>query len=245
MTSVAQHAAVSLSFNGQVNFGDLLTSASVLVAALTLYVSFWQARLQRRRDLADAVRTAAAEALAKLNRYAHLPKSVAESAQTIVVEASQKLAQPRRPGDVGEARDYLWAGLMKEWQETRRAQREEGIELAHVKLFGHRPDAYHGVEESIIELDKGALNCFDELLIATQQAINRYEGKNRINYQPAQLGNELRSCLTKYERALDENAGKALEFVSSRLLAIIGGTDEQVVDRTRPTVTPDQQGSNG
>jgi hypothetical protein len=59
MASVAQNIAASLHFNGTVKFGDLLTSASVLVAAVTVFVSLRNARLQRRRDLADEVRTAA------------------------------------------------------------------------------------------------------------------------------------------------------------------------------------------
>jgi hypothetical protein len=248
MASVAQNIAASLHFNGAVKFGELLTSASVLVAAGTLYVSLRNARLQRRRDLADAVRTAAAEALAKLDRYARLPKAVAESAQTLVVETSRKLAKRSRklakhisPGDVGEARDYLYAGLMAEWQEARATQRAEGIELAHVKLFGHRPDAYRGVAESIIELDSGALSAFDELLDAVQDAVGRYEGKDRTHYQPAELGNELRDCLGQYEGALDENARQALKFVSTRLQAIIGATDKQVIDRTWQTEPSDQR----
>jgi hypothetical protein len=177
-------------------------------------------------------------------RTGRLPKSVAESAQTLVVETSQKLAQPRSPGDVGEARDYMWTGLMKEWQEARATQRAEGIELAHVKLFGHRPDAYRGVAESIIKLDNGALKCFDELLDAAQDAVGGYEGENRTHYQPAQLGNELRRCLVKFENALDENARQALKFVSTRLQAIISGTGEQVIDRMWKAETPDQKGRN-
>ena len=133
---------------------------------------------------------------------------------------------------------------MKEWQEARATQRAEGIELAHVKLFGYRPDAYRGVAESIIGLDSGALECFYELLDAVQDAVGIYEGKDRTHYQPAQLGNELRECLGKYEDALDENAKQALKSVSTRLQAIISGTDKQVIDRTWQTETPDQKESN-
>jgi hypothetical protein len=232
MIATAHVVAAGLFFDGQVTLGDLLTSASVLVAALTLYVSFWQARVQRQGDVADAVRTAAADALAKLDRYARLPEAVAESAQSLVVETSQKLAGPRTGQDVGDARDYVWAGLMREWQEARALQRAEGIELAHVKLFGHRPDAYLGVAESITELDRGALKCFDDLLNAAQSAVASYAGKDRTHYQPAQLGNELRRCLVQYTDALAQSAGQALRPVRTRLEAIISGTDKQVTDRT-------------
>jgi hypothetical protein len=119
---------------------------------LTLYPSFWPDRVQRRRDVADAFRTAAADALAKLDRYARLPKAVAESTQTLAVETSQKLAQPPAPNDVADARDCLWAGLTKDWRDARAAQRAEGIELAQVT-------SHAGKIARIINLPRWAMNC--------------------------------------------------------------------------------------
>jgi len=235
ITLAVARTGASLYFNGEVTFGDLLTSASVLAAALTLYFSFWQDRIQRSRDVADSVRTAAADALAKLDRYAHLPEAVAESAQNLAVETSQRLAQPQKQNDVADARDYLWAGLTKDWQEARSAQRAEGIELAHVKLFGHRPDAYRGVAETIRELDEGARKCFDDLQNKSQEAVMSYFGKDRSNYQSAVLGNELRNCLTTYSNAVRENARQVLTPVRRRLEAVISGSDEQVIDRAWQT----------
>ena len=231
MTLVSGRAAASLNFNGEVTFGDLLTSASVLVAALTLYFSFWQDRIQRRRDVADAIRTAAADALAKLERYARLPESVADSAQTLAVETSQMLAKLPTSNDVESARDYLWAGLSKNWQEARAAQRAEDIELAHVKLFGRRPDAYRGIAETISRLDELALKRFDALLKVSQEAVSLYAGEDRVHYQSAELGNELREFLMMYVEAIQKDSRVVLDPVRGRLQAVIGGTDKQVMNR--------------
>jgi hypothetical protein len=232
MTTLAVlRTGTALHFEGKVTFGDLLTSASVLLAALTLYFSFRQDRVQRRREAADAVRTAAADALAKLERYAGFPAAVAEGAQALVVETSQRLTKPQVMDDVTDARDYLWAELTKVWQEARAAQRAEGIEFAHVKLFGRRPDAYSGIEETIRQLDESALRCFRKLLEAAQNTVINYTGRNRKNYQSAVLGNELRSCLMVYEEALADDSARILIPMRLRLEAVIKGTDRQVVDR--------------
>jgi hypothetical protein len=231
MALVSGRTAAAPYFNGEVTFGDVLTSTSVLVAALTLYFSFWQDRIQRRRDVADAIRTAAADALAKLERYARLPESIADKAQTLAVETSQMLAKPPASNDVESARDYLWAGLSKNWQEVRAAQREENIELAHVKLFGRRPDAYHGIAETISQLDEVAFKRFDSLLNMSQEAVSFYVGKDRAHYHSAELGNELREFLMIYVEAIQKDSRIVLEPVRRRLLAVIGGTDKQVMDR--------------
>src|SRR5215472_3358588 len=136
MTTASQSGAGLLHFNGEVNFGDLLTSASVLLAAITLSWSFWQARRQERRALADAIRTAAADALAKIDRYARWPLALTEKSQVLAVEVSQKVAASGAQDDIKRARDDLWEGLSKNWQEIRAAQRDESIELVHVRLLG-------------------------------------------------------------------------------------------------------------
>lgn len=223
-------------FNGEVTFGDVLTSATVLLAALTLYLGFWQARVQRQREIADVIRTAAADALAKLDRYARLPGSLTERAQDLVVEASGKIARASKPDDIRKARDYLWAELTKDWQEVRAAQRSEEIELSHVKLLGRRPEAYRDITEAIGQLDTGTWECFRDLLEAAQDEVLTCGREN--NHQAAVIGNSLRSCLVSYEVALIENSERALAAVHTRLQAVISGSDKQVTDRKWEPVTP-------
>ncbi|MEU4690374.1 hypothetical protein [Actinoplanes sp. NPDC023714] len=218
-------------FNGEVTFGNLLTSATVIVAALTLFLSLRQARLQRRREIADAVRTAAADALAKLERYARLPGAVADRVQGLIIETTRMLGAKPQVDDLRKARDHLWSGLLREWQEARTAQRAEEVELAHVRLLGRRPDAYDGVADSVAALDEGALRCFEELLEAAQGAIRRYE-RDRARYWAEDLGNELRAELARYRQALESNADQCLATVRHRLRAVVAGEDAQVVDRT-------------
>jgi hypothetical protein len=230
VTAAGASAAGLLHFNGEVRFGDLLTAASILVAALTLYISFWQARLQQRRDLADAIRTAAADALAKLDRYARIPEVLTESAQDLAVEVSRMIVGSSAIGDVEKARDHAWSELSKDWQAVRAAQRAEGVELAHVRLLGSRPDAYHGVAESIRELDRRAFECFEELQKSVQDKTLGYSGKGRSAHT-AQVGDALRACLEEYGDAITRNSESALASVRVRLRMVIGGTDREVVNR--------------
>jgi hypothetical protein len=231
-TALLAMFATQLRLDEEVAVGDLLTSLSILVAAVTLYVSLRQARKQRQREVADSVRAAAADALARLNRYARLPELVADSAQTIAVETSRKIAQPPAKGDVEDARDYLWMKLLLQWQNARTAQRAEGVELVHVKLLGYRPDAYEGIEKAIEELDQGAMHCFNVLLERSQAAVLEWDGVDRQTYQSAKLGNELRKRLFDYKKELGLNAAEILSEVDARLNAIITGKDEDVIDRS-------------
>lgn len=224
-------ATSALSFDNQISFGDLLTSISVLIAALTVYVSFAQARTQQLRTVGDTVRTAAADALAALERYALLPKALSEHAQSLVVSVSQDVANATTTSKVNEARDRLWQGLTEAWETTRSAQRAEGVEKAHVRLYGHRPDAYDGVAAAIRNLDDDALVGFNALLLSSQQVVASYQSQDRALVQPAQVGNDLRDCLQQYDRSLEQGAESALSAVRSRLQAIIAADDKQVTDR--------------
>lgn len=235
-------ATDSLTFNGTVSFGDLLTSASVLVAALTLYLSFAQSRVQRRRDVADAVRTAAADMLATLERYALLPKALSEHAQGLVVSVSQMVAGSSEPVEVEHARDSLWTGLIEAWETTRSAQHAEGVEKAHVRLYGHRPDAYDGVAHAIGSLDASAAACFDALLTSSQRVMTGYIRKDRTSIHSAQVGNELRRCLQQYDNDLEAAAAATLGSVRIRLQAIIAADDGQAADRAwRPNPLSGQE----
>jgi hypothetical protein len=224
--------AAQLRLDGQVDVGDLLTAVSVLVAAGALYVSLRQARKQRQHEVADSVRTAAADVLARLDRYAHLPQMVADGAEVIAVEASRLLTSTPIEGDVEQARDYLWMKLAAQWEVARTAQRDEEIELIHVKLLGYRPDDYLGVKEAIANLNQGALRCFEDFLDRSQRALLAWDGVDRQGYQSAALGDELRCCASDYREALASHAAEALLNINSRLAAVIAAEDEDVIDRT-------------
>lgn len=223
--------ASGLSFDGSVSFGDLLTTASVLLAALTLYLSAAQNRAQTRRAAADSVRTAAADALATLQRYALLPQMISENAESLVVSVSRKVVPAAEDGSLSEPRDDLWQGLTTAWEASRAAQRAEGVEKAHVRLYGYRPDAYEGVALAISRLDSNSRRCFYKLRDDSQQVVLDYANATTEIFS-AEVGNSLRSCLNDFNTSLTAGSETVLADVRARLETIISADDKHVTSRS-------------
>ena len=179
-----------------VKVGDLLTSVSVLIAGATLSYGWWKDRSLRRREQADAARTAAAQALAKLERWVEIAQSFEQDIQDLLVETTQVVDESH--GDLRgleKGRDHLYAGLNAAWQKLSQEQRALEIESSAVELYGRRPDAYDRFKATLAALKNRATTGFERLRDRdTQDAILAYD-KKPGPYQPATLGNELRTVV--------------------------------------------------
>lgn len=162
----------ALAVDSTVKISDLLTSISVLVAGLALTYAVTKDRILRKRQQADAVRTAAAEALVKLERWAELSRSLGTNIQALLIEASELLGTSR---DVGVARDYLWKGLNGTQRDLASEQRNLDIESAFVRLYGHRPETYASLQTVLQDLRKYQHACFAWLLQATQERVLEFQ----------------------------------------------------------------------
>jgi len=218
---------LALTFDSTLKFGDLLTSLSVLLSAGALLYAWTKDRALRRREQANVVRTAAAEALAKLTRWSQLPISLGDNVQDLMIETSEVLAET---SNVGKARDYLWKGLNAARRIVAEQQRKEDIESASVGLYGRRPEAYEWFERTLKTLRHATDDAFSQLEEQTQERVLAYETK-LDDSQPAFLGDDLRRSVSEYERKLEEDLSTVLSDARARLGAVISATDEQVLDR--------------
>lgn len=224
-----------------VKVGDLLTSVSVLIAGATLSYGWWKDRSLRRREQADAARTAAAQALAKLERWVEIAQSFEQDIQGLLVETTQVVDESH--GDsrgLEKGRDHLFLGLNEAWRKLSEEQRALEIESSAVELYGRRPDAYDRFKETLAALKNRAETGFAWVRdIDTQGTILGYEKKHPGPYQPATLGNELRSIVGAYAKAIKGDLAVTLDVAERYLSAIIRASDVQVLDRSwRPTDTP-------
>ncbi len=219
-----------------VKFGDLLTSVSVLIAALTLSYGWWKDRSLRRRERADAVRTAAAHAFAKLEHWVDLAESFGDQIQGLLVETTHVVDSHGDRPDFERGRDYLWGELHTAWWKLSEELRALEMESAAVDLFGRGADAYDRFQQILAALKDRADAAFAKLRDDTQDKVLTYDQRYPGRYERAKLGNELRGVVKAYEDALKSDLTAKLAAAEAYLSAIIQASDAQVLDRSwRPT----------
>lgn len=211
----------------QVKVGDLLTAASVLIAGLSLAYAVMKERGLRRRAQADLVRTAAAQALAKLLRWFSLARSLEDEVQDVLVETSELV---KASGDVTSARDHLWKGLNAAHRAVAARQREEDLESAYVQLYGRRPEAFESYRRGLERLEEAEQRNFAQLLEEAQEQVLSFRDKLRA-YQPAQLGNLLRGSGAHYGERLESDTAETRLEMETQLRHVIEADDERVLDR--------------
>ena len=128
-----------LSFDKQVDIGNLLTSISVLIALTGLLYSFAKDRSIRQRDYADKVRSTAATALSKLDRCQSLLSLFYDRMQIAITEADEQIVSTRNNV---KTRDDFWKKANAARQEILTEFYKEELEISYAPLLPYRPEIY-------------------------------------------------------------------------------------------------------
>jgi len=247
-----------MQFDATLKIGDLLTSASVLVAATALIVAWWKDRSLRRRELADKIRRAAGNTLARLERWQEIVLALFDDAQPLFVEVAQDLVGKY---DVTAARDKVWRELNRLRLALRRELRSEEIETAYVDLYTYHPAARDNFRDAIRTIRLAEEKAFRGFLQGTQDAILSFEGKEAA-YETAELGNRLRETATDWKATFDLAIEQATMPLQAFLVSIMWQSDGETLRREKavpnlgiqtcaeppharePTVRPDSNGDS-
>jgi hypothetical protein len=116
----------------EVSVGDVLTSVSIVLSITALLFSWSQSRALERREQANQIRNAAAQTIAKFERWEEISTSIFDEIQPSLIEASEQLSKRNTNSDVTQSRDYLYKEIRVASSETQRRLREEQIETAYV-----------------------------------------------------------------------------------------------------------------
>src|SRR5262249_34861017 len=160
--------AAVVEFDRSVKLGDVLTSVSILVACLTLVLTWLQERRLRRKEYADRIRRAAAETAVALERWKELALRFYEEIQPLITDADVRLLQEQ---DVVKVRDFLWRGLVAARAETCQQIHKEKIETAYVGLYGYHPDVQATYRAAVESLRRAEQRTYDEILEHTQDDV--------------------------------------------------------------------------
>jgi hypothetical protein len=217
-----------LRFERKISVGDLLTSISIVVAALGL---FWQ--LAKDHDLArqkqaNEIRSAAAKTLAAIERWRDVSLLIFEQGQPLFVETSERV---KTANDIQAARDYLYKSLRSAHLRVQEKLSDERIETAYVELFKFHPSMRGYFSKVVFDLQNAEQQMFIGLLFETESAVLTIDAKV-VNANSAVLGNSLRARADKVREDYLVSSSSALKPAAEFLSTLILKTDRELLDQT-------------
>lgn len=221
-----------ITFDDTVSIGSLLTVVTVGLSALTLLFTLHRERKARSRDRANAVRAAALETLAKLERWQGLALFFFDEIHPLVIEVTNKLSPD--DFDLEGARDDLWAGLSKLRVTVQERIVKEEIESAYVGLQSYDPRVYNATAAVLKELRELDVEAFWALQDEAQNEVLAWDGRGS-EYGPALLGDALRGVASSRADRLRDSTDEVLKPIRNYLLETVTLTDEQLLRRRLPT----------
>ena len=219
-----------LTVDRTISFGHLLTSVSIMISIVALLYGWSKDIGQRRVEQADEIRNAAAQALAKVQRWEELSLSLFEEIQPTLVATTELV----RDEGGEKAGDYLW----REWYASRQRMRfrilEEEIETAYVGLYGYHPEVRQLFVTARDSLQKKEEAMFYGVTVRTDSIVRN--AKSGPNFQTAALGNKLRQVVGRYQERYEEQLDHEFHCLEDFLIGLVDTSDEDLINRrTKPT----------
>ena len=219
----------------EITIGDVLTSASILLSIFALLLSWSQSRALEKREQANKVRNAAAETIAKLERWQEISMSIFDEIQPALVETSEILVDNRTHSQVIKARDYLYKQVRTSHFNLQRMLREEEIETAYVYLYGYHPSLRKRFQDILKNLETKEDKMLNQLLSATERKVVVYlnpEISSR-RYQTAYLGNALRSAVNEVKQSYEARLEEVLKPMEVSLTHLVLMSDSEILNKKK------------
>jgi hypothetical protein len=218
-----------MDFNWTIGFGDVLTSVTILVSVAALVVSWWKDRWTRETEQADKVRTSAARALTKLDRWQTLHMSLYRELQPIFIEISEAL---QKDFDLIKARDDLWKRVSKLRAQIASKVLEEEISLSYVELLSHFPTARTQFRDVFHQLSLLEEQYSQQFLEDSQGKVLSLQ-ETQDTYTSAMLGNALRESASTVSGDFQDKSDAVIELVRQFLFDVITRSNRDILRESR------------
>lgn len=218
-----------MTFDWTIEFGDILTSFTILVSVSALIISWAKERLRRETEQADKVRAAGAKALTNLDRWQSLSESFYQELQPLFVEASEIL---QKDFDMLKARDYLWKKINHSRTQIMSKILDEKISTAYADLLSHFPAIREPFIKTFDQLRVVEEDIYERFMAASQDNVFSFEGKER-EYTSADLGNVLRTTAVIHKEELVEKSTTIIRPTREVLFDVIAKTDREILRASR------------
>jgi hypothetical protein len=214
-------------FERNISVGDLLTSISVLIAALGLLWQLAKDHDLERQKQANEIRSAAAKTLAAIERWRDVSLLIFEQGQPLFVETSERL---RTADDIEIARDYLYKSLTMAHLTVQEKLSDEKVQTAYVELFKFHPSMRSYFSKIAIDLQSAERQMFNALLADTQSVVLASDPKS-VKSNSAVLGNVLRIEARKVKDDYLASTSSVLKPAEEFLSTLILKTDRELLDQ--------------
>jgi hypothetical protein len=181
-----------------IKVGDILTSLTIIVSVVALIITWTKDQKIRETRQADLIRSAAASAITKLDRWQALQYSLYQELQPEFIIASEKLIEEF---NVIKVRDYLWKIISNKGMEVSSKVLEEQITTSYVNLLANFPDTRNQFITMFQALNEAEIEISGKFLEQSQEDVMAFEAKKE-NYTTAMLGNKLRSTAIQHKEKL-------------------------------------------
>lgn len=218
-----------MQLNRSIKVGDILTSLTIIISVTALVVTWTKDRNVRESQQADVVRTAAATAITKLDRWQSLNLSLYQELQPEFITTSEMLSEQY---DVIKVRDYLWKTISNQRIQIYRKVLNEKISTSYVDLLAYFPETRTQFLTMFKTLNACEERISGSFLKKSQQDVLGFEGKES-NYTSAMLGNALRTTAAQHKEALFSETTEAIRPVREFLFAVIAKTNKQILHVNR------------
>jgi hypothetical protein len=193
-----------------ISIGNILTSITILISLITLYLSWRKDSKLKIKEKADVIRKSAALTLKSLERWKEISLSIFYKCDVEFIYTSEMLVFEEKVSDeqLDKARDYLWKKLMYIVAENKNLVFKEEIKNAYFDLYPHYPQIKLFYENTLFELIDIENKMLDEFIAEkTQNEVLHIEKLVKDKYYSALLGNRLRSvrneCLLDYQKQIN------------------------------------------
>jgi hypothetical protein len=220
---------MNLQIDWSIKVGDLLTSTTIVVSVVAMLLSLAKDRTARALEQANRVRSAAAAALSKLDRWQALQLSLYQELQPAYVELSEVLGNKF---DVDYVRDQFWKKVNTE--RTRIAQKvvDEQLGTAYADLISHFPSARARFTDAYAQLDDLEVKITNDYLTESETEIISLEGMQKTYTTPV-LGNALRRVADIHRRDIKIQSESVIAPVREYLFNVIALPDAKIIRASR------------
>jgi hypothetical protein len=223
-----------------IKVGDVLTSLSILISLVALLIAWAKDRQIRKRDQADRVRKAAAQIIAKLERWKELNIWFFQAIQPSLVKTSEMLADDF---NIGNARDYLWKELNAGRLQTQEKILNEQIEMAYVELYGYHPGVHDLFVSTFDSLKQKEKLLFNMLLSSTEIDVKSFMDKES-EYTTDSLGDALRKTCYDHAQILKAEVKDTIKPIHTYLYRLISATDKEVLRKDQVLIQANGMSKN-
>jgi hypothetical protein len=218
-----------VSIDWTIKVSDVLTSVTIIVSVVALLLSLAKDRDTKAAEQANRVRTAAATAISKLDRWQALQLSFYQELQPAFVELSELLAEQY---DVQHVRDQLWKRANSARTGIAQKVLDEQLGTAYSDLLSHFPAARLKFTDAFAQLSVIESTVMESYLADSEQAILSLQDKQKI-YTTTTLGNALRQAASKHRNELQTRTDAVIAPVREYLFHVISLPDSKIIGTSR------------